>query len=72
MADPAIAPGSIWRAKSGVAALDEIRIVSVTENQRVLLVEWLTNGRQLRMTAEVIRSHYRPITGRRSAAIPPR
>ena len=72
MADPAIAPGSIWRATVAFAVVDEIRIVAVTENRRVLLVEWLTNGRQLRMTAEVIRSHYRPITGRRSAAIPPR
>ena len=60
MADPAIAPGSIWRATVAFAVVDEIRIVSVTENRRVLLVEWLTNGRQLQMTADVIRSHYRP------------
>ena len=51
--DP-ITPGTLWRARSRVSLIDEIRIVGETESRFVWLVEWVREQRQLKMSGERI------------------
>jgi hypothetical protein len=56
--DEPITPGSTWRARSSFAAIQEIRIVSETESRFEWLIEWVSEGRQLRMSGDGIRSGF--------------
>jgi hypothetical protein len=53
-----ITPGSIWRSRSRAALIEEIKIVSETDNRFVWLVEWVREGRRLSMSGESIRSGF--------------
>jgi hypothetical protein len=60
-AEDALTPGSIWRAKSIISAVEAIRVVSVAVNRRALLVEWINCGFQVQMRADVVLSDYTPV-----------
>ena len=53
-----ITPGSLWRSRSRVSLIDEIRIVDQTESRFVWLVEWVRERRQLKMSDERIRCDF--------------
>lgn len=61
-----ITPGSTWRSRNRVSLIQEIKIVSETDSRFVWLVEWVREGRQLRMSGESIWSGFAP-----AAAVPP-
>ena len=49
-----IVPGALWRARSRVSLIDEIRILSETESRFVWVVEWVRERRRLKMSDERI------------------